>query len=455
MLAAVLTACASTSAEPAFRDTARLVEQRSGRRVTWNRGGSEDAAVALRVRALLATELTVPAAVEIALLSNPALQATYEDLSIGQADLVQAGLLQNPSLGAGIAFPVAGSATTGVGVSISQDFLGIFTLAARKKLARIELRATELRVGDVVLRTAFEVEEAYYRLAAAEQARDLRRTLLAIAEATTTLARAQHDAGNINDLDLASQEAALEQLVADGVRTDAAVVVAEESLARLLAVSGEVLERLLPAKLPPLPPSEPAPENLEAIALGRRLDVAAVREDEAAGAQALGLATRFRWLGGTSVGATYDHSPEGFTTVGPTVGLEVPIFDQKQATIARLAARVRAARARTTAVEQTARSEARVAWSRLTATRTVALRYANVVVPLRERIVSLAQEQYNAMLLGTPQLLQAKQAELTADLELIEAVRDYWIARADLERVTGGAFGSPPPPPVAGADKGP
>ena len=63
--------------------------------------------------------------------------------------------------------------------------------------------------------------------------------------------------------------------------------------------------------------------------------------------------------------------------------------------------------------------------------------YAKTLVPLRERIVTLSQEQYNAMLLGVYQLLQAKQNEINSYREYIEAVRDYWIARADLERAIG------------------
>ena len=35
---------------------------------------------------------------QIALVRNASLQALYEELSIGQADVVQAGLLKNPSI---------------------------------------------------------------------------------------------------------------------------------------------------------------------------------------------------------------------------------------------------------------------------------------------------------------------------------------------------------------------
>ena len=47
------------------------------------------------------------------------------------------------------------------------------------------------------------------------------------------------------------------------------------------------------------------------------------------------------------------------------------------------------------------------------------------------------------MLLGVYQLIQAKQAEFDAYREYIEALRDYWIARSDLERAVGGRVGAP------------
>ena len=89
-LAALAPACASTSAAPAFRETAQLVEMRTGRRSFWNQGGAADEAVARRIRELSSGDLSVDGAVQMALLNNEELQAVYEDLTIAQADLVQA-----------------------------------------------------------------------------------------------------------------------------------------------------------------------------------------------------------------------------------------------------------------------------------------------------------------------------------------------------------------------------
>jgi cobalt-zinc-cadmium efflux system outer membrane protein len=439
IVALVVSACASTSPKPAFQDTAILVEARTGRRIFWNQGTRDDAAVAGKVHDLISRELTVEGATELALLNNRTLQATYEDLSVAQADLVQAGLLQNPVFGAGVAFPVAGSATTGVNLSVSQDFLSVFSLAARKRVAEAELRATERRVGSAVLHMAYEVELAFCNLAAAEQVAAMRRTILAAGDSGLDLAQRQHEAGNISDLDLSNEQSLYEQVRTDLVRSDAEVITAREALTRLLGLWGPDASYRIAEKLLELPEGEVELEHLESLAVGRRLDLAAAHEEAQALSHALAMAKNYRWLGAPSLAANYERAPEGFTVAGPSASIEVPIFDQRQATIARLEGRLRASLARETALTVDVRSEVRAARSRVLATRAVVERYAKVVVPLRQRILALTQEQYNAMLLGTYQLLQAKQNEVTAYREFIEALRDYWAARAELERAAGGS----------------
>ena len=84
------------------------------------------------------------------------------------------------------------------------------------------------------------------------------------------------------------------------------------------------------------------------------------------------------------------------------------------------------------------RSEVRAATAEVVTSRRRADELRRVLVPTRERIVALSQQHYDAMLLGVHQLLMAKQSEVNAYREYIEAVRDYWIARAELSRATGG-----------------
>ena len=86
-----------------------------------------DAAVATRVNAMLQSELSAEQAVQIALLNNRRLQATYEDLMVAQADLVSAGLLRNPVFDAEIRFPASGSGGTGRGSSVGTWVLNSVT----------------------------------------------------------------------------------------------------------------------------------------------------------------------------------------------------------------------------------------------------------------------------------------------------------------------------------------
>ncbi|HLK40488.1 MAG TPA: TolC family protein [Polyangiaceae bacterium] len=447
-----LVACASTSPTEAVRDTAKLVEDRTGRRIFWNEGGQADALVARRVRELVERELSVDSAVAVALLNNRHLQAVYEDLSVAQADLVQAGLLRNPTLSGSVAIPVTGSGVqTGFGVGIMQEFLDLFFLSARRKVAGAELEATELRVTDEVLRTTADVEVAFYALIAAQQIVDMRRTVLDAGDAAVGLAEAQHAAGNIGDLDLANERALFEQVRTDLKRSEIDCLVAREALTRLLGVWGPSTTFRVPSKLPDLPASEAPVEHLETIAVARRADLASARAHTQALAHAAALAKNGRFLGGAGAGAAIERSPERYTAVSPGVSLEIPVFDQRQAAIARLEALVRQSSEREGALAVDIRSEVRVARGRLLAARDLVERYAKVVVPLREQVVKLSQEQYGAMLLGAYQLLAAKQNEVNAYREFIESLREYWIARVDVERAIGASIPGALPPRPTGA----
>ena len=76
-----------------FRDEMQIKTQFQVEKNADNNQAAQDT-----IASLLAKPLTVDAAVQIALLNNPGLQATLEELGIAQADLVQAGLLSNPKL---------------------------------------------------------------------------------------------------------------------------------------------------------------------------------------------------------------------------------------------------------------------------------------------------------------------------------------------------------------------
>ena len=432
----LIAGCASVPPKGGFADVQQLIGQRTGLRLQWVQGKPEEAAVQEATQALLQQELTAEAAVQVALLNNRSLQATYEELGIAQADVVQAGLLQNPVFAGSWRLPSHLSVLNSE-YGVSQNFLDLLLLPLRKKLAAAQFEQAKLRVSDAVLRLSAEVKSAYYTLQGTQQMLTMRRTVVEAAEAAAELAKRQQQAGNLNALDLANEQAAYHQAKLDLARSEAEARLDREHLNRLMGFAEAKEHWTITDQLPELPPTDPLPTDLETVAASKRLDLAAARKTVEMLQRAL-TTTRVGVVPSVDVGVDAEHDLDHAWVIGPTATVAVPIFDQRQAARARAQAQLRQGQQQLAALEAEIRSEVRTAWERLLAARTTAESYRDSLIPLRTQIVDQEQRHVNYMLRGVYDLLLAKQNEVTARRDYIEAVRDYWVAWADLERAVGG-----------------
>jgi cobalt-zinc-cadmium efflux system outer membrane protein len=437
--------CASTSPAPAFQDVTQATKERGVPTVRWDQNTAEDEHASKAIEDLLARQLTVDAAVQIALLGNPRLRSTFEELSIAQADLVQAGLLKNPVFTIGSTAWDSEHIDPNLFMTIEQDFLDLITLPMRKRVAATQLEVTKLEVGDEVLKLSAEVRSAFYMAQSAEQTTAMQRMVSEAAQASAELARRQHDAGNANDLALSSELALASQARLVLARTEGEAAVAREHLTKLMGVWGKRTGFKIAPRLPELPAGEVPLDRLESLAIEKRLDIGAARREVQSLDYATSLAKTTRWTGfvNVSVEAGRLRSTKRIS-LGPSVTLEIPLFDQRQASIARLEAFRRQAENNLQALSVDARSDVRASHARVVTARRVVEEYGTHLVPIRENIVKLSQQQYDAMSLGVYQLIQARQAEFEAYREYIQALRDYWIARSDLERAVGTRLAAAP-----------
>ena len=88
ILLLVFIGCAQIPKETGFGDVQKLVNQRVDYRLHWNQGSVADEQIAQAIENLLKVELSVDAAVQIALLNNQNLQAIYEKLGINRPKLI-------------------------------------------------------------------------------------------------------------------------------------------------------------------------------------------------------------------------------------------------------------------------------------------------------------------------------------------------------------------------------
>src|SRR5665213_1170289 len=440
ILSLVIAGCASTNPKAAFNDVDKTVMARTGQQM---HGMSNDV-----VNVLLKTNLTAQAAVTIALLNNHSLQAEFEEIGISQADLAQASRLQNIEIAGSWRFPNRPPSAADVEYSAAGNLLDLLTLPARKKVAARNLEQTKLQVADKVLQLDADTQTAFYDLQAQMELGKRLNTIVEANEASVDFAKRQYDAGNINDLTLHEQQAPAVQSHLDLMNAKADVQAGRERLNRLLGLSGEQINWQIADELPSLPTNEPPLENLESLAVNQRLDLVAKRNQAQSIAAALRLKKHTRFIPGATIGVDTERTPDGQRVTGPTLDLELPIFDQGHAAIAKLTAEFQQAKDNYAAQEVNVRSEVREARVELLAAREAVEFSQKNLLPLRKQILGETLLQYDAMQKNSFDLLIAKEREQNAEQTSIAALRDYWIARVALERAVGGRLAMEPAAPA-------
>jgi outer membrane protein, heavy metal efflux system len=431
----VATLSSGASLDQSFNDVSGTVLSRTGNRVQWNRGTPQDAEAEAYVRSLLKRPLTANAAVQVALLNNHELQATYEEIGIAQADVIEAGLLRNPLFSIERRLP--GQALE---VELLTQFIDILFLPIRKRAAKAQLEAAKSRVGNEVLKTAAEVRAAFYEHEGNLQLGDLVNEVEKAAAASAEAALQLQQAGNTRDLDLANEEAMHVQAKLDLAKGQALVIESREKLNKLIGAWGEQTNWTIAPRLPDLPRKEVGVARLESRAIEQRLDLAALRYEALGQAQSLGFA-RFQEVAQQfEIGGHYVREIPGEHSTGPSLRIPIPLFNFGQGVKARGEAKLRQLQQRYLGLAVQIRADVRTARDRMLNARAIVEYSQGTVLPLRHRVIEESQLQYNAMQISLSDLLRAKQEEVNAARQSVEAQRDYWVARADLEKAVGGSL---------------
>jgi cobalt-zinc-cadmium efflux system outer membrane protein len=440
VLLLLLTGCVTVDQRAGFSDVREVVEARSGKHVVWNLGTELDAEAAAEMRRLLAGPLTADAAIQVALLNNRELQATYAELAVAQADVVQAGLLTNPVFDGSILFPIAGGPVK-ADLSVAMSFLDVFYRPLRRRVATARFEEAKLQVTGAVLDLAAAVRAAFYRHQADEQRLELLETVVQALAASAEVSERLYAAGNITDLDRARERALLEE---ERLQLRAAEVAVRESRAELntlMGLWGEETAWQVERRLPDVPADALALEGLERQALAQSLDVASTRQRLVAGGEELGVSRALLLIPESSLGVGSERE-EGEWKVGPTIELPIPLLNQGQGRLGRAVAEFRRAEQEYYAVGVRVRSAARLVKARLEGAEDRARYSRDVVLPLRERIVRETQLQYNAMQVGVFDLIRAREQQIQAAIVYVDALLDYWLARSELEQLMSGRMPS-------------
>ena len=434
-LLVVLMACAPTR-EAIYDDVRRQLADRAALNVDVRQLSLETRELDANVLGVLSENLTLDAAVKVSLLNNRNLQATFERLGVPHAALLQASLPQNPMIDAELRFEMDGDGKT-LEIGLVQDVLDFIAIPARRQAATANLEHERLKLVSTVISHVTDVRVAFYRVQANQQSIRLLREVRDGSQASFELAKRLHEAGNISDLEVAQHQALYAQSRLDLAAVETMVVQDRERLTALMGLWGKQVAWQVDPNLPALPASLDLDE-FEAGAIKKSLDLEEIRWSIRAANAELGVARLEGWLPELGVGVSAERESSGTTRVGPALMVSIPIFNWNQGKIAARSAELRAAQHRYAGLAVEIRATARAVRNALISARKRADFIQETILPLRQKILDEMLLRYNAMLVGTFELVRAKRDQTLAQRQQVEALRDYWITRAEAELILQG-----------------
>ena len=443
---ALLSGCVSVSGDQGFGTVFALAKDRLGQDARLLRNDDDARALDSLIAAKMLAPLTADDAVQIALLNNRALQATYWNVGIAHADLIQAGRLKNPGFTFQRTHP--GDAVD-IERSLTLSLVSLLTAPIARRIEGRRFEQTRLMVANDILQHAANTRHAYFDALGAAQGLAYARQVAASAEASAALTGRMAQAGNLSQLDLARQQLYEAEAAAAVARAGKRTVATREQLTRLMGLWGTGTTYLLPGRLPDLPPKPADIDDVERIAIRERLDIQAARVEAAHTASSLGLTKTTRFINVLDLGYVSKSNAGQGAAPGYAISLELPLFDWGGARLAKSEAIYMQAVNKVAHAATQARSEARESYIDYRTAYDLAQHYRDRVIPLRKKISDETMLRYNGMLVSVFELLADSREQSAAVHSTIDALKDYWMAHSRLEAALGGQLPTPPTSPTS------
>lgn len=474
---ALISGCVTVDPRADYLRTRDFVKQQTGMIDIYDPTSDED--VDQHIQELFQEGLSVDEASGIALLNNKGLQSLFQEIGIARADVVQSGLLTNPTLSFGVRFPEGGGRSE-LTAGLAQQIVDLWQIPVRKRIAQSRLEQTVFLVTRRAQELVASVHREYYHLIAVERALALTREHAALAEKSLSVAQTRLDLGEADPFELNLARGSLLDIRVDLTKLEGDRDVAEIALARSLGLSRSDAPWTLSTPLP-----QPRSLTLEDAAMvvqatAERLDVQRAEfalqaaEDEFVRqcrnvfpSIVLGITgerTERRSLPGRDVLADTARSSisAGQLTapsiqsrsqraqersqfidalLGATVSMTLPIWDQNQTGIARARFAVVQRRKELEDLQNGIGIAVWDALSRARTSATIASLYETEIKPNDSSNIEGARTLYEAGQQNILVLLDAQEALIHHQRRYVDGLKDYSISIVDLELALGGPLG--------------
>lgn len=464
-LAATASGCATVNPRPDYDRAAEKVEAATG--YCFEYRPENDACTQQRVCELLEGGLTADEAVHVCLLNNRKIQAALYEIGAARADLVQAGLLSNPTLAIAGKFPDSGGLTK-IEAAVVQNIANLWQIPTRKRVACSALERVILQVARDASIAAYDAKAAYYQAKQADRKCELAAESIQVARHVLDLALTRQEAGAGSEIDVNLARAEVHSAELAFADAKLAALAARSALARQLSLPSAPEELELTDPLPELPHWCLDEEALLLLAADR-LDIQAAASAVKAAVARI-KEEKLKLFPNVEIGLAFERderrAPEGRniladsvlasiaeraptveiapierlssdTLTGPSIGLELPIFNQNQGNIARAEYACQQNLKLLDDVVLAATQDVRLAAAQARAAWKVLDFYRDEVLPLRETSLDLARTAYQAGRTPLHNVLETERALLTARVGYVDSLGDCAAALVELEKAVG------------------
>lgn len=466
--------CVTVDPRPDFDRAEQMVAARTGADQAYN--PEDPLVIEEAVRALLAGGLTTDEAVQVALLNNKPFQALFQEIGVSRADVVQSGLLSNPSFGLSTRFPDAGGRAN-LTLTFAQQIADLWQIPARKRIAEAALEQTILNIVHQANSLASDARHDCYQVIALKRLQGITRETMELSRESLKLAEDRFQAGKAAKVDVHLAQASLLEVRSRAMRLQRDLELARTTLAHTLGLTRWAepwaLDDAFPADTHLIKDDEP----LLAFAMKERLDARAAAmkvqaaEDElkrqylrifpnvtlgaewerperrsAPGRNILADTARASVANGALTAPSIQSRGERRqekrqiidSLLGPTLDITLPIWDQNQAQIAKARFQAVAARKGYEAILDEVARDIKQAQTIATSASQLVTFFEDEALPQARSGVETAQRGYQAGYLDILALLDLQKTLVAQQEAFIGAKRDLAVAVSELRRATGG-----------------
>jgi len=437
-----LSGCGTVKPEGDYRNAAELITRHTGATTVYD--PAVDPQIEQRVEALLQDGLHLDEALQIALLNNRGFQSLFLDIGVSRADVVQSGMLTNPSFSLLPRIPDIGGRIN-LTMSFAQELADLWQIPIRKKIASDQLQKAVLKVADAAVTLAAQVKTQYAQMVTLKESERIGRENVELVEKSLALAQHRFNAGETTllDVNLVKSDAVTARLRLSKVEGDWEE--ARASFAKLLGI--DAVQKPWELLDPVAEPKGEIPDTAELIAraMSQRLD-AQMSAMELRLAEAELVKTRRSLVPSVTLGGETERTERkgppapdqvNFLT-GPSLQATLPVWDQNRPQVAKARLQVLQKQKDRQELEEAIREEVEKAVVRVRKATELLRVNEQEALPLARHNYDTAHRVYEA---GEDSILVVMEAHKTlvgARDARNQALGDYAVALAELERAVGG-----------------